>query len=149
MINEVEIDCACDKLKTGQRAYTPKYLDALRIKNKFDHNHRDHQYRAYIAPNITPQGYEIMTEMFGPSVLADGKVCVMRHSVIKKDTNGNDYRAHGPIVCTGTINECEEFATDDDYVWRISRNQQFGGYYYRKSDRSILFVKEHNDGSDN
>ena len=90
-----------------------------------------------------------MTEMFGPSVLADGKVCVMRHSVIKKDTNGNDYRAHGPIVCTGTINECEEFATDDDYVWRISRDQQFGGYYYRKSDRSILFVKEHNDGSDN
>ena len=82
-------------------------------------------------------------------VLADGKVCVMRHSVIKKDTNGNDYRAHGPIVCTGTINECEEFATDDDYVWRISRDQQFGGYYYRKSDRSILFVKEHNDGSDN
>lgn len=40
-----------------------------------------------------------------------------------------------PIEFTGTLEECEEYATDDDYHWVKYQRAPNNGYYFRSTDR--------------
>ena len=73
---------------------------------------------------------------FGPTTTATS---VNLHLLTMDDVVADTPFDKLPIQFTGTADQCEEYATDDDYVWHYSpkREHPCGGFYFRKSNREM------------
>jgi hypothetical protein len=80
---------------------------------------------------------EPIVGQFGPTTKAES---VNLHLLTIEDAMAETPYRNLKIEFTGSADQCEEYATDDDYEWRESTNLNHypcGGFYLRQADQEM------------